>query len=51
MKKYYDEPKYNAAFECCMDVMVQLMQKYGPQLLEQIGEQQVNGPDDADHAA
>lgn len=51
MKKYYDEPKYNAAFERCMDVMVQLIQKYGPQLLEKIEGQQENGPNDADHAA
>lgn len=51
MKKYYDEPKYNAAFERCMDAMVQLMQKYGPQLLEKIEGQQENGPNDADHAA
>lgn len=51
MKKYYDEPKYNVAFERYMDVMVQLMKKYGPQLLEKIEEQQENGLDDADHAA
>ena len=51
MKKYYDDPKYNAAFDRCMDVMVRLMQKYGPQLLEQMEEQQQKGRNDADHAA
>lgn len=51
MKKYYDDPKYNAAFDRCMDVMVRLMQKYGPQLLEQMENQQKNGPDHANHAA
>lgn len=51
MKKYYDDPKCNAAFDRCMDVMVRLMQKYGPQLLEQMEKQQKTGPDDADHAA
>lgn len=34
MKKYYEEAKYNAAFDRCIDVMAQLIQKYGPQLLE-----------------
>lgn len=51
MKKYYDDPKCNAAFDRCMDVMVRLMQKYGPQLLEQMEKQQKTGLDDADHAA
>ena len=51
MKKYYDDPKYNVAFDRCMDVMVRLMQKYGPQLLEQMENQQKNGPDNANHAA
>ena len=51
LKKYYDDPKCNAAFDRCIDVMVRLMQKYGPQLLEQIEENQTNRPDDADHAA
>ena len=51
MKKYYDEPKYNAVFDRCMDVIVRLMQKYGPQLLEQMDENQQNGLDDADHVA
>lgn len=51
MKKYYDDPKCNAAFDRCIDVMVRLMQKYGPQLLEQIEEKQANRPNDANHAA
>lgn len=51
MKKYYDDPKYNAAFDRCMDVMVRLMQKYGPQLLEQMENQQKTGPDNANYAA
>lgn len=51
MKKYYDDPKCNAAFDRCMDVMMRLMQKYGPQLLEQMEEHQENGPDDADYVA
>ena len=50
MKKYYDDPKYNAAFDRCMDVMVRLMQKYGPQLLEQMENQQKTGPDHANNA-
>ena len=51
MKKYYDDPKYNAAFDRCIDVMVRLMQKYGPQLLEQMENQQKNGPNNANRAA
>ena len=51
MKKYYDDPKCNAAFDRCMDVMMRLMQKYGPQLLEQMENQQKNGPNNANHAA
>ena len=38
MKKVYDDPKYNAAFDRCVDVMARLMQKYGPQVLEQMVE-------------
>ena len=29
MKKYYEEAKYNAAFDRCVDVMSQMLQKYG----------------------
>ncbi len=31
MKKYYEEAKYNAAFDRCVDVMSQMLQKYGHQ--------------------
>lgn len=34
MNRIYDNPKYNAAFERCIDVMAKLMQKYGNQVLE-----------------
>ena len=34
MKKYYEEAKYNAAFDRCIDVMAKLMLKYGNQVLE-----------------
>ena len=36
MKKYYDEAKYNAAFDRCVDVMTQLLQKYGHQVLDKL---------------
>jgi hypothetical protein len=35
LSKVYDDPKYNAAFDRCVDVMSRLLQKYGPQLLGQ----------------
>ena len=35
LTKYYEEPKYNAAFDRCVDVMTRLLQKYGPPLIEQ----------------
>lgn len=38
MSKVYDDPKYNVAFDRCVDVMARLIQKYGPQLLEQTPE-------------
>ena len=34
MKKYYDNIEDNVAFERCIDVMAQLILKYGPQVLE-----------------
>lgn len=34
MSKVYDDPKYNAAFDRCIDVMANLMLKYGSQVLE-----------------
>ncbi len=36
LSKVYDDPKYNAAFDRCVDVMARLLQKYGPQVLEQM---------------
>lgn len=35
MTKYYDNPKYNATFDRCIEVMVRLLKKYGPRVLEQ----------------
>lgn len=34
MSKIYAEPKYNAAFDRCIDVMTQMLQKYGPSLID-----------------
>lgn len=51
MKKYYDNPQYNAAFDRCIDIMTQLMQKYGPQLLEKQADEQQTDHGNADHAA
>jgi hypothetical protein len=31
-KKYYEDPKENATFERCVDVMTDLILKYGPVL-------------------
>lgn len=36
MKKYFEDGKYNAAFERCIDVMTRLMQKYGPGILRKM---------------
>lgn len=36
MKKYYEEAKYNAAFDRCVDVMSQLLLKYGHQVLDKL---------------
>ena len=38
MQKFYDDSKYNVAFYRCVDIMVRMMQKYGPQLLDQMQE-------------
>lgn len=35
MTKYYENAKDNAAFARCIDVMAQLMLKYGNKVLEQ----------------
>ena len=34
MSKYFDDPKHNAAFDRCVDVMAKMMLKYGPDLLQ-----------------
>jgi hypothetical protein len=34
LKKYYEEAKYNAAFDRCIDVMARLIEKYGSSILE-----------------
>ena len=36
MQKYYEDAKYNAAFERCVDVMARLIEKYGHQVLEKL---------------
>lgn len=36
MKKYYEEAKYNAAFDRCVDVMTRMLQKYGHQVLDKL---------------
>ena len=32
----YEEAKYNAAFDRCVDVMSQMLQKYGHQVLDKL---------------
>ena len=32
-KRFYKNPEQNAAFDRCIDVMVRLIQKYGPAVL------------------
>ena len=34
MPKRFEDPKHNAAFDRCIDVMTQLILKYGPAILE-----------------
>jgi len=36
LKKYYEDAKYNAAFVRCVDVMSQMLQKYGHQVLDKL---------------
>lgn len=38
MKKYYEDAKYNAAFERCVDVMARMIQKYGHQVLDKLAQ-------------
>ena len=42
MSKYFDDPKYNAAFDRCVDVMAKMMLKYGPDLLQKWGDNPVS---------
>ena len=53
MKKYYEDAKYNAAFVRCVDVMSQMLQKYGHQVLdklEQDAPQEVENSEVSNHA-
>ena len=53
MKKYYEEAKYNAAFDRCVDVMSQMLQKYGHQvldILEQDAPQEVEHSEESNQA-
>ena len=34
MPKRFEDPKHNAAFDRCIDVMTQVVLKYGPVILE-----------------
>ena len=45
MRKYYEDEKYNAAFDRCVDVMAQMLQKYGHQVLNRLDQEalQTNG--------
>ena len=45
MKKYYNDPKHNAAFERCIDVMTKLILKYGPQILERMDKESAQTAD------
>ena len=32
--KYFDDPGYNAAFECCVEVLAELIEKYADKVLD-----------------
>ncbi len=34
LRRYYENATYNAAFERCIDIMTQMIQKYGGKVLE-----------------
>ena len=34
MKKYFNNPSYDAAFERCINLMTDMMVKYGPKVLQ-----------------
>ncbi len=40
-KSYYEDPKDNIAFECCIEVMSRLIMKYGPGLLEKMDQEKL----------
>ena len=42
LRKLYDNPKYNAAFERSIDVMAQMLLKYGPKLMDRVQESDKN---------
>ena len=39
LQKYYEDAKYNAAFDRCVDVMTRLIEKYGHQVLEKLDQE------------
>ena len=39
MRKYYEDEKYNAAFDRCVDVMARMLQKYGHQVLNRLDQE------------
>ena len=45
MTQHYDDPKHNAAFERCIDVMTKLILKYGPQILERMDQESAQTAD------
>ena len=47
LKKYYEEAKYNAAFDRCVDVMSQMLQKYGHQVLDKLEQ---DAPQEVEHS-
>jgi len=47
LKKHYEEAKYNAAFDRCVDVMTQLLQKYGHQVLDKLEQE---APQETEHS-
>ena len=34
MRKYFNDPSYDAAFERCVNLMTDMMVKYGPKVLQ-----------------
>ena len=48
LKPYYEEAKYNAAFDRCVDVMARMIQKYGPQILDKLENDDQTMADTAD---